>query len=143
MMTLTSRSILVAIYGCVLISMASCRNNTKEVNRTEASGVGHVVVMTQEADAGELSQGEVVGLKFNLRNDGDGSFVIVGVDTDCGCTKAIYSGEPVAMGHETTVELMFDTSGLHGYQYKTAKLTAQCGNGIVETVKLRLKAKVR
>ena len=61
-------------------------------------------------------------MKYKIENIGTAPLSIANVETTCGCTTVNYTSEPIAIGSSATVELVFDTSGLHGYQYKTATL---------------------
>ena len=73
-------------------------------------------------DFGSLAQGEKVSFTFRFRNTGTSSLIIKDAYSTCGCTVPDYSKEPVSPGAEGKVDIVFDSDGKNGLQYKTITL---------------------
>lgn len=112
-------------YLLITISLliCSCNTTTNKVNTEKDCGVAQIT--TTKIDLGQLQYGEIVGVKYKLQNIGNAPLTIAEIKTTCGCTKAIYPKQPINKDETATIELIFDTSGLNGYQYKTATVVTQ------------------
>lgn len=73
---------------------------------------------------GTLTQGEEVSHTFRFRNTGEHSLVIKGVETGCGCTVANYEKAPVKPDKEGKIEIIFNSAGRMGKQYKEIRIFA-------------------
>ena len=67
---------------------------------------------------GSLNQGEQVAYSFKYRNIGTSDLVIKDVYSTCGCTVANYTKKAVSPNESGYVEIVFDSSGRRGVQYK-------------------------
>lgn len=75
-------------------------------------------------DFGILVQGEEVSHTFRFRNTGEHALVIKKVETGCGCTVANYEKTPVKPGKEGKLEIVFNSMGRMGKQYKEIRIFA-------------------
>lgn len=87
--------------------------------RTDSPRQGKAFVETTTRDLGTLKYGDVAGAKFKIKNTGDGPITISDIEKGCACTEVKYESSPIAGGSERTIEVIFDSKGLSGYQYKT------------------------
>ncbi len=112
----------------LLVGVLSCnqlQTNSKDGRVTETGTVqsaGTVIFDTTAHHYGTLVQGEKVGYTFRFTNTGAGHVVIENVQAGCGCTAVSWSKDPVAPGEQGNVEIIFDSSGRNGNQYKTIKV---------------------
>ena len=73
-------------------------------------------------DFGTLVQGEQVEYTFKFKNIGDADLIIFDAYSMCGCTVPHYSEDPIHPGEEGKIEVVFNSEGKHGLQYKTVTL---------------------
>ena len=73
-------------------------------------------------DFGSIVQGEVVKHTFNFRNAGGNVLIIKDLIPDCGCTKPTVDKTVLKSGEEGAVEVIFDSNGWQGSQYKSVTL---------------------
>ncbi|MGM0497622.1 MAG: DUF1573 domain-containing protein [Bacteroidota bacterium] len=73
-------------------------------------------------DFGTLKQGEKVSCTFTFKNKGNADLIIKDVAATCGCTVPKYDEKPVKPGEKGTIEVVFDSRGYSGTQYKTVLL---------------------
>ncbi len=98
-----------------------------EQNKTDSSAVRENGVPKIEFERyfynfGTISQGEKVSYTFEFENKGDAELIIKDAYAACGCTVPKYKKEPVMPGEEGYVEVLFDSRGRRGNQYKTVKI---------------------
>ena len=70
-------------------------------------------------DFGNIKQGEKVSFSFQFENTGESPLVIEDAYASCGCTVPEYNKEPILPGEKGYIEVIFDSSGRRGNQYKT------------------------
>ncbi|MCF8336141.1 MAG: DUF1573 domain-containing protein [Bacteroidales bacterium] len=70
-------------------------------------------------DFGNIRQGEKVSYSFQYENTGDSPLVIEEAFASCGCTVPEYDKEPILPGEKGNIEVIFDSSGRRGNQYKS------------------------
>lgn len=90
-------------------------------------------------DFGEVMQGELVKVRFEIKNTGNAALKIFEVKPSCGCTLADYSKEAVAPGKTAWVEAEVDTKALYGGITKTVTVMA---NTQPTAIPLQIKGKV-
>jgi hypothetical protein len=78
---------------------------------------------------GNLREGETVAQYLSFKNTGEGNLVIKGVESGCGCTTVNYPQNPIAPGKEGKVEIIFNSSGRYGKQYKEIRIFANISKG--------------
>lgn len=113
------RSSIVIVF---LAFLTCCTTPTSHDTKSNKNTCGVAHINNNHIDLGQIKYGDVVGAKCYLKNIGDAPLIIAEVKTDCGCTKAIYPNTPIAPTDSCAIEIMFDTSGLSGYQYKTTTI---------------------
>jgi len=90
-------------------------------------------------DFGSLRQGEQVSYIFEFRNTGGSPLLIKDAFASCGCTVPQYEKEPIPPGEKGSVEVIFDSSGRRGNQYKSVIIRTNTPRG---EVRLTIKANV-
>lgn len=100
---------------------------------TSASGIiaepGSAPVMTfreEKHDFGKITQGEKVSYSFIFKNTGGSDIVISSASGSCGCTVPTYPKEPVKVGGEGKIDVVFDSDGKSGLVEKTITLVTNC-----------------
>ena len=88
---------------------------------------------------GDLKQGEQVSFVFEFTNTGGSPLLIKDAAASCGCTVPSFNKEPIAPGEEGGIEVIFDSSGRRGNQYKTVIVKT---NTPRRDVRLTIKANV-
>ncbi len=106
----------VLIASMIAASCVACEQQTAQ----KTSGNGKAEIEQTTIDLGELDEGDMAGARFKIKNSGNGPLTILNVETSCGCTEAHFDKKPIATESTETIEIVFDTRGLSGYQYKTA-----------------------
>lgn len=116
------------------------QTTTSSKPATQKQGCGKAKAEQTTRDLGTLKSGDVVGVKFKLKNVGDGPLMVNGHEAGCACTDVRYVKEPIEAGGETNIEVIFDSRGLSGYQYKTVGIDIDgCES---ERIKLSITAKI-
>ncbi len=113
------RTLLTSI--CLLFLLFSCNSESKTKKYTVV-GDTQIEIAPEYYDFGSLIQGEKVSYTFNIKNMGDKPLLISDAVASCGCTASSYTKEPVAPGKNAQVEVIFDTAGRMGAQYKTVSV---------------------
>lgn len=73
-------------------------------------------------DFGTIAQGEIVSHTFRFRNSGSLPLIVRDVIPSCGCTKSRVEKSTLKPGEESKIEVIFDSSGWRGLQYKSITL---------------------
>lgn len=119
------KDLLFTILICALIGLLSCNNkNDKNTNTNIAETTGYPIIKfdTTYHNFGTLIQGEKVAFTFYFKNTGTSNLIIKDAFSTCGCTVPNYSKEPIAPDKEGKIEVIFDSEGKRGLQYKTVTL---------------------
>lgn len=119
------KDLLFTILICALIGLLSCNNkNDKNTNTNIAETTGYPIIKfdTTYHNFGTLIQGEKVAFTFYFKNAGTSNLIIKDAFSTCGCTVPNYSKEPIAPDKEGKIEVIFDSEGKRGLQYKTVTL---------------------
>jgi len=118
--------ILVAILIVVGVYSLSCSGNQKKENtqtRIEnTEGYPKIKFDTTYYDFGTMVQGEQAAFTFKFKNTGTANLVILDAFSTCGCTVPEYSDNPIPPGGKGKVEVVFNSEGKRGLQYKTVTL---------------------
>lgn len=72
-----------------------------------------IVPMVTKFDFGDVVSGQILIKEIEIKNAGNGTLVIEGVSTSCGCTTAEVSQSQIKSGQSATLTIQFD-SGAHG-----------------------------
>ncbi len=110
---------------CVLL-LTTCGSPSKPKNNLStsgnSSGVPNLEYIEDFFDFGTITQGEVVTHTFRFKNSGNAPLVVKDVIPGCGCTTSKLSSTILKPGEEGTVEVIFNSQGWAGLQYKTITL---------------------
>ncbi len=128
---------------CIATALSLLTSCTQPQANTpsEASGCGKAEIEKWQVDLGQIGYGDIVGVKYKIKNVGTAPLTIADVETTCGCTQANYKAQPIEAGSNANIEIVFDTSGLHGYQYKTATVIANTSCA-TERIKIAFTAQI-
>lgn len=101
------------------------RESTKDVDRViEENGIATIEFIEDFVDLGTISHGEVVSYTFSFSNRGNSALVIKDLIPDCGCTDVQLSKKVIMPGEKATVEVIFNSRGWHGSQYKSVSIVS-------------------
>ncbi len=133
----------VSLILLVVILGFSCGNKEKQKRaideQIEQFGYPQIRFDTTYYDFGRLVQGESASYTFKFRNTGKADLLILDAYSTCGCTVPDYSKKPIAPGEEGKLEVVFNSTGRSGMQYKTVTLKL---NTEIEKKTLTIKANV-
>jgi len=121
------------VWGCFL----SCHRTDGDRIGHKGSGVNdperfaRISFDTTFHDFGQVVQGEKVSCLMMYRNTGNTDLLINRAETSCGCTVPRWSKDPLKPGKTNSIEVIFDTSGRAGKQYKTVTIFSNARNSIV------------
>lgn len=114
------------LIGLLFLLMACPGNKATEKREKNAnpkkSGITEFAINKEIHNFGELIAGEVVVYSFTIKNKGTKNLVISEVDEGCGCIEVKTLKNPILPGDEGKLEVLFDSSGLFGNQFKTISL---------------------
>jgi len=135
----TIRNLIVVITLLLGISCSNYKKDKPVQKDIVQSGFPKIKFDTTYVDFGTLVQGESVSHTFKFKNTGTADLIIQDAYSTCGCTVPEYSKKPIAPGNEGKVEVVFNSEGKSGMQYKsvTLKLNTQ-----IEQKTLTIKANV-
>jgi len=102
----------------------ACTASHTHGNDSTTGTKGKLRFVEQSYNFGRLRQGDVVGHRFKVFNEGIAPVTIQAVDKACGCTDVIYPKKPILGGDSAFVEVVFDSNGWNGRQVKRVALTA-------------------
>jgi len=121
----------------------SCTNKEKQKraidDQIEKFGYPQIKFDTTYYDFGTLVQGESVAHTFKFMNTGKADLLILDAYSTCGCTVPDYSKKPIHPGEEGKIEVVFNSTGKTGMQYKTVTLKL---NTEIDKKTLTIKANV-
>lgn len=144
MLKMKKKSINCLVIATLLIVTAACNREAKKEDNSKistdvinvpatASGIpvksGSAPVMTfneEKHDFGKITQGEKVSHSFIFKNTGGSDIVISSAQGSCGCTVPTYPKEPVKVGQESKIDVVFDSDGKSGLVEKTITLVTNC-----------------
>ena len=124
-MILRNEILLSVIIIANLVSLFCSNNHDKTITSAdlvESTGCPVIRFDTTYHDFGTLVQGEQASFTFKFKNIGTSNLIINDAYSTCGCTVPDYSKEPLALGKEGRIEVVFNSEGKRGLQYKTVTL---------------------
>ena len=92
-----------------------------------------------EYNFGEIIQGEKVSYSFIFTNEGLAPLIISSVAATCGCTVPSWSKNPIAVGEQGKIDVVFDSKDKEGAQAKDITVIS---NAIPNTTIIRIKGMV-
>ena len=87
-------------------------------------------------DFGTITEGDVVGTEFTVKNVGESDLIISDAKGSCGCTVPQPPKDPIKPGDFAPIKVSFDSKNKPGEQEKTVTLTTNTENGH-ETFKIK------
>ena len=99
-----------------------CDKCVYKIGSHNINGIAEIKFDTTYHDFGSLIQGEQASFTFKFKNTGKADLIINDAYSTCGCTIPSYSKEPIAPGAKGEIEVVFDSAGKRGVQYKTVVL---------------------
>ena len=129
-------------YSIVIILFVafSCKENKVKTAQSQLQkGFPRITFDTTFHDFGNLIQGEIAAYTFKFKNTGQGDLIVTDVFSSCGCTIPSCSKDPIQNGGEGKIEIVFNSEGRSGSQYKS--ITVKTNSTIPEKT-LVIKANV-
>jgi hypothetical protein len=112
------------IIGIFSVVAAGClksgSDRNAEKNSEDQGGAPPEITFEQVYyDFGSIKQGEKVSYSFQFENTGGSPLIIKDAYASCGCTVPEYDTTPIQPGKKGHIEVIFDSAGRRGNQYKT------------------------
>ena len=131
----------------IIVLFNACTNSPRESNevinnnsdKSSKEKYADLQYIEDFFDFGSIVQGEVVSHTFRFRNAGTDVLIIKDLIPDCGCTKPKTDKKALNPGEEGSVEVIFDSKGWHGSQYKSVTLRT---NSLIREKAVTIKANV-
>lgn len=122
------RQYLIYLTLMVTVFALSCSSGNKKTSgkanqsTTDAKGFPEIQFDTTYYDFGTLIQGEKAAYTFRFKNTGTADLIIYDAFSTCGCTVPEFSNEPINPGNSGKIDVVFNSEGKRGLQYKTVTL---------------------
>jgi len=137
---MNGKSVTIVFILTLLISGCGKQQEQKQQGQiSQESGSANIDFEQVFYDFGDLKQGEQVSFVFEFTNTGGSPLLIKDAAASCGCTVPNYDKEPIAPGDKGDIEVVFDSSGRRGSQYKTVIVKT---NTPRKDIRLTIKANV-
>jgi len=116
-----------------IIILSSCSPKQEKIAESQSINIGKAKIefSTLNFDFGTIKQGEEIIISFDFKNIGDAPLIIYKVEPSCGCTVSKYPREPIKIGENGKINLIFKSAGFYGYQIKTAKVYTNTQDSII------------
>lgn len=127
--------------GFIVFVSFSCvsKGNYSSEQVADSTRFAELTYIEDFFDVGTIHSGELVKHSFRFRNTGNAPLVVKDIIPSCGCTKVDVSKKVLKPGEEALIEVIFDSNGWFGSQYKSVTLRT---NGIIREKSVTLKANV-
>lgn len=122
------KQILVSCLFIAAMVALSCSNGDKKsddstkLSTTDRNGMPQILFDTTYYDFGTLIQGEKAEYTFTFKNTGNADLIIYDAFSTCGCTVPEFSKKPIHPDQTGEIEVVFNSDGKRGLQYKTVTL---------------------
>jgi len=128
-------------WGLIVLIAFSCNSKSNQTSEQVADSThfAELTYIEDFFDVGTVHSGELVKHSFRFRNTGNLPLVVKDVIPSCGCTKVDVSKKILKPGEDALVEVVFDSKGWFGSQYKSVTLRT---NGVIREKSVTLKANV-
>ena len=123
---------IILITFTVLTQFTSCSNKSdtrgeNEVASNEgvtegSNSVAKIDFLNDFYDFGTIKHGEVLSYSFTFENTGTAPLIVFSVVAGCGCTQTKVSSDLLKPNEKATVEVVFDSKGWYGSQFKSVTL---------------------
>lgn len=127
--------------GLMVFISFSCINkgNYSSEQNADSTRFAELTYVEDFFDAGTIHSGELVKHSFRFKNTGNAPLVVKDIIPSCGCTKVDVPKKVLKPGEEALIEVIFDSNGWFGSQYKSVTLRT---NGVIREKSVTLKANV-
>lgn len=119
----------------MVVILSSCqgagKGNTGKTAGADSTQYAELTFEKVFHDFGQIMEGETVSCLMKYKNTGTVDLVIRNAETSCGCTVSRWSKSPLKPGGEDKIEVIFDSSGRIGKQYKTITILSNARNNPV------------
>jgi len=95
-----------------------------------------LTVNSEKIDLGILYNGAVKSAEIKVRNTGNDTLTIVGVQSSCGCTTVKHPKSALAPGESDIIKVEFNSTGFYGPATKYVNITSNDPNRSYVTVTL-------
>ncbi|MGE0078040.1 MAG: DUF1573 domain-containing protein [Bacteroidales bacterium] len=112
---------IVGVLGFCSCSSSSTKSQ-ENIVESDSSAVADLEYIEDFFDFGTITAGETVSHTFRFKNSGNGVLIVKDVIPSCGCTTSKLSSKMLKPGDEGTVEVVFNSTGWYGSQYKSVTL---------------------
>ncbi len=112
----------ISISIIAIISFYTCTYNNKNYNIVEENKNTIVEFDTLYHNFGAIFEGESVAYSYKFKNIGSSDLIIKDAISSCGCTVPNYPKKPIKPGECGEIEVIFDSAGRYGNQYKSVIL---------------------
>ena len=128
-----------AVSGCHLGNSEKAVSDFPEYIEDGREKHANIEFIEDFIDFGTIKHGEVVVFTYSFTNTGNIPLIINKVIPSCGCTKTNLSKEVLRPNEEGTLEIVFDSNGWYGTQYKSVTIVS---NAITQKRSVTLKINV-
>jgi len=108
------------LIGCNSNSNIKTVENT--INNASAKKYPELKLIEDFFDFGSIKEGEVISHTFHFKNSGNEKLIVKDLIPDCGCTLPKIDKKEFEPDEEGSVEVIFDSKGWQGSQYKSVTL---------------------
>jgi len=129
------------LYSFIVLVALSCasKGNQGSTQESDSTQLAELTYVEDFFDIGTVRSGEIVRHSFRFRNTGNAPLVVKDIIPSCGCTKVDITSRVLKPGEEASVDVVFDSKGWFGSQYKSVTLRT---NGVIREKSVTLKANV-
>jgi len=115
--------IIKVIFGFSILLTFSCgsKSTTTAEQVLDSTRFAELTYIDDFFDAGTVHSGEQVKHSFRFRNTGNAPLVVKDIIPSCGCTKVEVSKKILKPNEEAYIDVIFDSKGWYGSQYKAVK----------------------
>ncbi len=125
-----------AIFSLIVLSLSfACSNSPKgdsgvpsTSNNINEKKYSELILIEDFFDFGSITHGEVISHTFHFKNGGNDVLIIKDLIPDCGCTQPKIDKREFEPGEEGFVEVIFNSRGWSGSQYKSVTLRTNSPN---------------
>lgn len=115
------------VAALALVCLAACgprQQQSAASTSPQSADTAHadLLLIDDFYDFGRIQSGEVVSFSFRFKNNGSAPLIIKDIIPDCGCTSAKLSKHVLNPQEQGIIEVVFNSNGWHGSQYKQVTL---------------------
>ena len=122
------------------LSPSLVQNPNTASGNVDMSKLPQISFVTNTHDFGDVWHGESLSYSFKFKNTGNSDLLITSAESGCKCTMTKIPDKIVKPGDEGRIDVMFDPTGIIGFQNKVIKVVTNAQPNIVS---LYVKANVK